>query len=231
MLPSEITYKKLVLVYNDLVRTINKLGSCGGKVFTQKRIKQILREKYNGDTKRFGNEFLAFLLERIPELEEKFVEAKKEKEKRDQHEHFMSQAHEIATFDTAERKGYKKVWVYHETSTAVLCSILKYGLLARPRQKAFPDSSEGVFVHTGWIGDVDRFYLDRAIAVHGGEYATLMLVVPLSVLFTDSDDANLPSSRYQAVIYGDVPPDWIKAVIYKDELILPEQAMCYFECD
>lgn len=94
--------------------------------------------------------------------------------------------------------------LYHHTSTALLDSIRRDGLLVG-RQTNFFNSQAGVYVSTISSGTPVETYSRRAARVHGGEPMTLRVARQLADLTPDPDDADLAWAQGRQFITPAVP--------------------------
>jgi hypothetical protein len=105
---------------------------------------------------------------------------------------------------TCRLVGDLPVVVFHHTSTAVLPSIRREGIVVRghmaPSANPYRNSGAGVYVTTESSGIVVRNYSFNAVARHGGDPATLEIVTTLEELAPDPDDEDISTGVYQFVL-------------------------------
>lgn len=102
----------------------------------------------------------------------------------------------------------EKIVVFHATSSKLLPSIRKNGLLSGESDvNRLGSESAGVYVSLRSGGIPMEMYARSAVAKHGGEPVVLEISTTLSSLSPDPDDADIDSGSYQYVLSRVAPAD------------------------
>ena len=101
--------------------------------------------------------------------------------------------------------GYP-ILLYHYTSSNLLSSVLKEGLIkGYKKTNPFTNTYSGVYLTTETTGNAVKGYIRMAYNKHGGDGIQLYIKTYFSKIQQDPDDADLKSGRYQ-FITDYVPP-------------------------
>ena len=158
-----------------------------------------------------NKQYMKYISEEDPDLfvvNDKFDEFEAKK-------YFLKDVYNIEVVDVEEQKlvsfyeftneinkiiGHNPVLLYHYTSSNLLNSILKNGLITGYKKtNPFSNTYSGVYLTTENSGRVVEGYVRMAVRKHGGMGIQLYVKKYLNDVHPDPDDADLRSGKFQFI--------------------------------